>query len=107
MEKVDLTPFERFTKMENQEFKLTKIGSKRSSRVGIGQSKTGDLSMYVYEATDTLPEQIGLLITGYGFDYLRTSPIVKVVDQSEDSLTFETEGGIYKLEKYVSPSQMQ
>lgn len=32
-----------------------------------------------------------------GSDYIRTSPIVKVVDSTKDSITFQTEGGTYHL----------
>lgn len=96
----DLKDLERFSKLEDQEFKLTKIGSKRSGRVGVGQSETGDFYLHTYEATDELPEQVGVAIKGRGFSYLRTSPIVKIVDTTEDSTTFETEGGIYKVEKF-------
>jgi hypothetical protein len=98
---MDLKPLERFLNLEDQEFKLTKIGSKRSSRVGVGQYEVGDFSFHEYEATDTLPAAKGVFITGRGFHYLRTSPIVAITDFDENSTTFETEGGIYKLEKYV------
>lgn len=99
---LDLSALKRFENLEDQEFKLTKIGSKRpGSFVGRGQYEVGDFHIHVYEATDKLPEQYGAFITGRGFNYLRTSPIVKIVDQTDDSTTFETEGGIYKLEKYV------
>jgi hypothetical protein len=99
--KLDLAPLERFTKLEDQEFKLTKIGSKRDSYVGVGQYEVGDFSLMEYPATKDQPEAVGAFITGRGFNYLRTSPIVKIVDQDENSTTFETEGGVYKLEKYV------
>jgi hypothetical protein len=99
--KLDLSALKRFENLEDQEFKLAKIGSKRASQVGVGQYEVGDFSLHVYEATETLPEQIGAFITGRGFSYLRTSPIVAVTAQDENSTTFETEGGIYKLEKYV------
>lgn len=97
--KLDISALKRFTKLENQEFKLTKIGSKRDSYVGVGQFEVGDFSLHEYPATETLPEQIGAFITGRGFGYLRTSPIVAVTAFDQNSTTFETEGGIYKLEK--------
>lgn len=99
--KVDLSSLKRFENLDDQEFKLTKIGSKRASMVGVGQYEVGDFHIYTYEANDKLPEQYGAFITGRGFNYLRTSPIVKITDVTESSTTFETEGGIYKLEKYV------
>lgn len=97
---LDLSALKRFENLEDQEFRLTKIGSKRASRVGVGQSETGDFGLHTYEATDIMPEQIGALIMGRGFNYLRTSPIVAITDQDERSTTFETEGGIYKLEMF-------
>jgi len=100
---LDLSALKRFENLENQEFKMTKIGSKRSSQVGVGQSETGDFSFHVYEATETMPEQLGAFITGRGFSFLRTSPIVAVTAQDENSTTFETEGGIYKLVKWPTP----
>ena len=102
---LDLSALKRFENLE-QEFKLSKIGSKRpNSLVGVGMYEVGDFSLMTYEATDTRPEQIGVFITGRGFSFLRTSPIVAIVDQDEDSTTFETEGGIYKIEKYCSPKR--
>lgn len=100
LKKKDMEPLKRFLKSDG-EFKLTKVGSKRESRVGIGQYEVGDFSFFKHEATDTEPEGFGAFITGRGFNFLRTSPIVKIVDFDENSTTFETEGGIYKLEKYV------
>lgn len=97
---LDLSALKRFEDIENQEFRLKKIGSKRASKVGVGQSETGDFSIITYEATDTLPESKGAFITGRGFSFLRTSPIVAITDQDERSTTFETEGGIYKLEMF-------
>jgi hypothetical protein len=103
---LDLSGLKRFENLEDQEFKLSKIGSKRpNSLVGVGMYEVGDFSLMTYEATDTRPEQIGVFITGRGFNFLRTSPIVAIVDQDEDSTTFETEGGIYKIEKYASPKR--
>lgn len=97
---LDLSALKRFENLEDQEFRLKKIGSKRASMVGVGQSETGDFSLHTYPANETMPEQIGAFITGRGFSYLRTSPIVAITDQDERSTTFETEGGIYKLEMF-------
>lgn len=99
--KVDLTELIRFTKLEDkQEFKLTKIGSKRpNSMVGVGMSESGDFSLMEIPLPDQ-PDAVAAFIRGRGFSYLRTSPIVKVTVATPKSTTFETEGGIYKLEKY-------
>lgn len=102
---LDLSALKRFENLGDQEVKLTKIGSKRASQVGVGSYEIGDFSFHTYPATEKLPEQIGVFITGRGFSYLRTSPIVAVTDQDDNSTTFETEGGIYKLEKYFPPKR--
>jgi len=98
LELSELEALSRFADSES-EFRLTKIGSKRASMVGVGQFEVGDFSFQEYPATDTLPAGIGAFITGRGFNFLRTSPIVKIVYQNETSTTFETEGGVYRLEK--------
>ncbi|NJO48204.1 MAG: hypothetical protein HC840_00650 [Leptolyngbyaceae cyanobacterium RM2_2_4] len=104
-ETLDLSKLERFTKLDDQEFIMKKIGSKRDSMVGVGQYEVGDFSLMEYPATENQPEAVGAFITGRGFNYLRTSPIVKIVAYDANSTTFETEGGIYKLEKYVPGKQ--
>lgn len=96
---MDLKPLERFLNSD-KDFKLTKMSSKRDkSHVYVGHSETGHFSLYTYPATDKLPEQMGATISGLGFRYLRTSPIVKIVDVTETTTTFETEGAVYKLEQ--------
>lgn len=95
---MDIKALERFQKSKSR-FKLTKIGSKRASYIGVGQFEVGDFHLHEYPATKTLPEAVGVEIVGNGFDFLRTSPVVKIIDHSENTTTFETEGGIYKLEK--------
>lgn len=97
---MDLSQLKRFEGLENQRFQLMKIGSKRRSRVGVGQYERGEFSLHVFAATDDLPEQYGVKVEGNGlYGYIRTSPVVKIVDADENSTTFETEGGVYKLEK--------
>ncbi len=97
---MDLKPLERFLNLE-QGFKLTKIVSKRpNSLIGVGQFEVGDFSLHEYPATDKNPEQVGAYIAGNGFSFMVTSPIVKIIDHDEYSTTFETEGGVYRLEKY-------
>jgi len=96
---MELEPLKRFDGVDGR-YRLQKIGSKRdNSRVGVGQYETGDFYIHVFPATDTKPEQYAAEMVGNGFNYMRTSPIVKIVDFDENSTTFETEGGIYKLEK--------
>lgn len=101
-EEVNLSALERFTKSDD-EFKMTKIASKREgSMVGVGQYENGSFSLMELTIKGA-PGLVGALITGRGFHYLRTSPIVKIVDQDENSTTFETEGGVYKVERYNGP----
>lgn len=101
---LDLSQLERFTKLEDQEFKMTKIGSKREgSQVGVGQYETGDFSLMEINHPSVPVGSVGGFITGRGFGYLRTSPIVKIVDSDDISTTFETEGGIYKLQMWPRP----
>lgn len=100
---LDLSLLERFTKLDDQEFKMTKIGSKREgSMVGVGQYETGDFSLMELDQKGA-PGGVGGFITGRGFGYLRTSPIVKVTDHDGISTTFETEGGIYKVQMWPRP----
>lgn len=98
MKLTDLTDITRF---EGLEGKLTKIGSKRpNSQVVVSQNVKGDISLVSWPATDKSPEQFAVMVIGMGMsDYLRTSPIVKIVDATENSVTFETAGGVYKLER--------
>ena len=102
---LDLTLLERFLKMEDkQDFKMTKIGSKRiGSQVGVGQYETGYFSLIEIHHKSVPPGSVGAFITAPGFSYLRTSPIVKITDSDDISTTFETEGGIYKLQKWPKP----
>lgn len=102
--KLDLSLLERFTKRDDdQEFKMTKIASKREgSMVGVGQYETGDFSLMELSLKDA-PDAVGGFITGRGFNYLRTSPILKIVDHDDISTTFETEGGIYKVQMWPKP----
>lgn len=96
-----LTDLTEITRFEGLEGKLTKIGSKRSnSQVAVSQFSIGDVSLITWPATDNNPELFAVSVSGPGmYSYIRTSPIVKIVDATENSTTFETEGGVYKLER--------
>lgn len=89
---MDLTKFDRF---EGIVCRLTKLESKRASAMPIGHNKTGVFSLFTY--SDPEDGQVGAVVSR-GFSFLRTSPIVGIVDENETSLKFETEGGIYSLE---------
>ena len=91
---MNFQPLERFNDLPN-DFKLTKLSSKRpNSYVAEGETRTGIFRLFTYPETQTQPEAKGLFVGS-----LRTSPIVKIVDFGETHTIFETEGGIYKLEK--------
>jgi hypothetical protein len=78
-------------------FKLTKTGSKRdNSTVYIGESLKGSLT--IHKLKKEKQDIVLVEIQGRGFDFMRTSPVVKITDQTSDSILFETEGGFYKLE---------
>lgn len=96
---IDLKSLERFLDSDD-EFKLTKIGSKRPSHVGVGQYQNGDFSLVTIPEDSYGPEGKGAYVSRGMTTGLRTSPIIKIIDHDESSTTFETEGGIYKLEKY-------
>jgi len=99
---LDLSLLERFTKSKD-EFKKTKISSKREgSMIGVGQYENGTFSLMELTLKGA-PGAVGGFIAGRGFSYLRTSPIVKIIDSDENSTTFETEGGVYKVERYNGP----
>lgn len=78
----------------DKQYRLTKTGSKRANwSVMDGDSVRGDL--YIVPVL----ESYGIRVHGNGFtDYIRTSPVVKIVDATESVINFETEGGYYKLE---------
>lgn len=87
----DKAPVELTSLLEGT-YTLTKIGSKRESKVGVGQCETGTASVCSVQGDPAM-------IVQRGFHYLRTSPIVKITENTETTVTFETEGGIYKLER--------
>lgn len=77
-------------------YRLTKIEDHREfSMVFRGDSVTGSLSIVNVKSLN-LP---GVRVQGDRmWNYIRTSPIVKVLDSDEKSITFQTEGGVYRLD---------
>jgi hypothetical protein len=76
------------------DYRLTKIHAKSEfTRVSPGEGVSGSLEVVDVQGDPALRVTRGLS------RYIRTSPIVKVLDQTQNGLTVETEGGIYKLEK--------
>lgn len=81
-------------------YKLTKTHSNRNGEVFVGDSVTGPLSIVNVIGKPG----VKVFNDNYGggdfeLSYIRTSPVVEVLDATEAALTFRTEGGIYKLEK--------
>lgn len=93
---LSLVPKEFLNLPDDATYRLTKTESRnQNSRVSSGTFVTGDPSVIEVKRTG-LP---GLRVQGQGFNYIRTSPIVKVLDSSDTVTVFETEGGVYRLER--------
>lgn len=74
--------------------RLTKTVSKRTdSGVRAGESETGNVTVIQVD------KLVAVEINGRGFNYIRTSAVVKVIEHNRDMVQFETRGGIYVLEK--------
>lgn len=77
---------------ENSDYKLTKIGVKdetKSRMVHQGDSIKGFA---------TLQDNNCLMVTR-GFEYIRTTPVIKVEDQGNGNFLVETVNSFYSLEK--------
>jgi hypothetical protein len=81
----------------DKEVRLQKIDIKRESLINVGHSMEGDLSLFHYKNSKGQEDGTGLLVSS-GWRYLRTSPVVKIIDETETSIVVETDGGFYKLE---------
>lgn len=94
---MDLRKFYRF---KNQDCKLTKTGSKRAgSMIGVSQFEEGPMTLMEFPLRETeTVSQVAVMVAGNGFGFIRTSPIVAIVEETETSISFETEGGYYLLE---------
>jgi len=84
-------------------YKLTKILSSRpGSMVGVGNTVSG-----IFTLIEGYSGEAMLLVDNSAADdlrfsdptYIRTSPIVAILDKSSTEVVFKTEGGVYKLEK--------
>lgn len=95
-EVLDLVPNE-FLNLEDVDYRLTKTENFRPGIVYSGDSVVGPLSIVNVlgkPGIKVLSSSVSRDIT-----YLRTSPVVKVLDVTKDTITFQTEGGVYKLER--------
>lgn len=90
---LDMVP-EVFKNLPNDvDYKLTKTENTRNGFVFVGDTSIGTLSIV------NIIDKPGVRVVGGFKDYLRTSPIVEVIDSTDTTITFRTEGGVYKLEK--------
>lgn len=97
---LSLVPKE-FKTLPDVDYKLTKIENTR--KIGFvfsGDTTTGPLS--IVEVIGAGKPGVKVINRNDDGDleltYIRTSPIVEVLDKTDTTLTFRTEGGVYKLE---------
>jgi hypothetical protein len=94
---LDLVP-DAFKNLPDVDYRLTKTESSRPGSVFQGDNVVGPANIVnVIGKPGVKVFQRG----GGGFDltYIRTSPIVEVLDTTDTTITFRTEGGVYKLER--------
>lgn len=91
----DLNALKRFTRLDDN-FTLTKLETSDPNTLVIpGRSITGIFDLKSFE-NDT--KHIAF-VSSMGFDYIKTSQIIKILNFDENSTTFQTLGGVYLLEK--------
>ena len=96
-EVLDLVPSEFRNLPADVDYRLTKTKSFRHGYVYEGDTVVGPLSI-----VNVLGKPGVKVLSDNPFrdiTYLRTSPIVEVLDVTDTTITFKTEGGVYKLEK--------
>ena len=90
------------------DYTLTKVFAKNGVATGVypGEGTTGTLSIIEVKMSRDEPKgRPGLVITGGIMHYVRTSPILDILDVTDNVITIETNGGIYKLEKHEKQKQ--
>jgi hypothetical protein len=96
-EVLDLVPSEFRNLPADVDYRLTKTESFRDGYVYEGDTVVGPLSIV------NVLGKPGVKVLSNNptrdITYLRTSPIVEVVDVTDTTITFKTEGGVYKLER--------
>ncbi len=80
---------------DSADYQLTKVEGKpgRATYVNAGYSIRG-----IFSIVDKGGLPAAAMFRGFS-DYMSTSAIVGVVDRSQNTIIFETEGGTYKLER--------
>lgn len=92
-----LVPKEFLNLPDYSDYRLTKTESFRDGYVYRGDTVEGPLSI-----VDVLGKPGVKVANGFfrgNPAYIRTSPIIRVLDVTLDTIIFCTEGGIYKLER--------
>jgi len=87
-----------FKNLEDTTYKLTKIEALRPPNwVSTGDFVVGPVTIF------PVAESYGVRVWDHAsvYKYIRTSPVVEVLDTTESAVTFRTEGGVYKLEQAV------
>lgn len=96
-EVLSLVP-EAFKNLPDVDYRLTKTESSRAGFVFQGDSIVGPASIVnVIGKPGVKVFQRGC--GSFDLTYIRTSPIVEVIDTTDTTITFRTEGGVYKLER--------
>ncbi len=96
-EVLDLVPSEFLNLPADPDYRLTKTESFRDGYVWAGDTIVGPLSIVNVLGKPGVKVLNSRSVRD--LTYLRTSPIVKVLDVTEGTITFQTEGGVYKLER--------
>ena len=99
---IDKVPSEFLALESSNYYTLTKTESSRPNIfVSPGDSVSGDLRIVAILTGEDETKEIyspGIRVQGSTpWNYLRTSPIVSVLDTTARSITFRTEGGVYLL----------
>ena len=85
---------QKWSKDPKASFRLTKMEQKHEhSFVPAGRVITGSLDFVEIDKSPCVRITRGMS------DYIRTSPFVRLVNETSNSITFETEGGFYHIEK--------
>lgn len=83
--------------LDHEWYRLTKTGSKfKTPTVDIRQFEDGEISILAFNGKPRfyIINTESLVTSG-----IMTSPILGVTNKTQDFLEFETEGGLYKLER--------
>ena len=97
-----------FNKFVDKKCRLKKVENfNRDTMVFTGDKIVGKLSMVdLFSKKD---EMVGIMVdsgsrsdrSDWGMGYIRTSPVVKIIYSNEILVLFETQGGVYLLQKIL------